>query len=354
MTIIFGSEGLNAGLEDPRTFDLHAFAGEDVESSQSFGFSLAAGILNDFAARDILAVGVPGYEAGGLIDAGGAFTFMVTGGDRRIVSVERYVRGGLLPGGPRTDQRVGYAVAIGIPDIDIDGASLAIGAPTRGGGAGVVYLCHRSHNSGGCGNGVETLSQGAYPGSGAAVVGERFGSSLAFGYLRSENAGQDLVVGSPEEAFGSLTNVGAVSIFYFAEPNAGTGDFWHQGLADVESNNAASDGFGYSLACADLDEDGEDDVVVGVPGKDITHNGVTTANAGAVITLQNLDGADLESEMRYRQGPMSGNPGLGDNCGLSVIATPDFGSSDDRAEVFVGCPRTRVDGVSDAGQVLIY
>jgi len=348
VTVFFGSAtGLTPGIGNPLFFDIEVSASESVDAGQNFGWSLATGTLSEFFS-DVLAVGIPGYEEGGHPNAGAVMTYTLHPGF--IAPFNTYVRGGLLPPGPRTDQRVGSSVAIGIPDNELDGPSLAIGAPTLGAGNGQVYVCHRALFGDGCGNGVETLSQGTYTGSGTAAVGERFGASLVFGDVDTGNNGQELIVGSPGEAFGSLTNVGAVSIFYFASK---AGQFWHQGLGAVESSNAANDAFGTSLASADLDGDDEDDVVVGVPGKDIVVNGVTRSNAGAIITLRDLDGEDLESEILVRQGDFAGNTAAGDRCGSAVATTPDFGT-DDHAEVFIGCPQATINGVGEVGQVLVY
>lgn len=74
----------------------------------------------------------------------------------------------------------------------------------------------------------------------------------------------DLLVGSPGEAIGSLDGAGLLHAFYgspdgFDHTRTQT---WHQGSPGIYGRLEASDGFGGSIACGDLDADGYDDVAV--------------------------------------------------------------------------------------------
>ena len=119
-----------------------------------------------------------------------------------------------------------------------------------------------------------------------------FGDSLAAGDFDGDGR-DDLAIGAPNEDFQNIHDVGAVFVAYGFETGAGFGNTrkqgWNRnslfGVGSVED----SDGFGFSLAAGDFDDDGRDDLAVGVPFRDFhrIENGtvVTIVEAGEVNVI---------------------------------------------------------------------
>jgi hypothetical protein len=96
---------------------------------------------------------------------------------------------------------------------------------------------------------------------------DHFGFSLAVGNSDGDDR-DDLAIGVPAEAIGSVTEAGAVNVLYCVGCSKGKNQFWHQDLAGILDVAAPFDRFGYSLAArnfsGDLIDD-FDDLATGVP-----------------------------------------------------------------------------------------
>lgn len=96
--------------------------------------------------------------------------------------------------------------------------------------------------------------------------GSRFGGALAFGDV-NDDGHADLVAGAP------LSGPGEVVVFFgpdFSKTQEIFAEFPELG-----------ESFGYSLACADVNKDGIDDIAVGIPGRDAS----SSEDAGAVRVI---------------------------------------------------------------------
>jgi hypothetical protein len=302
-----------------------------------------------------LAVGVPFENVGASEDAG-------------AVQVIYGSRDGLKGDGPPDDQfltaddielstsisepkdHFGDAVASG--DFDGDGFDdLAIGAPNKdvdvpGVGvrdAGVVYIWRGS--SSGLRSG-RLLNQHSIHRTPEAY--EHFGSSLAAGDF-GRGARDDLAVGVPSESehdqLHFLGYVGSVNVLYG----------WPGGLTARGSQTfreplprSPEDRYGFSLAAADFGRNGQDDLVVGAPYRDVSGK----KDVGSVFVLYGSAGGltTLGQQVWGESSRMvPGTAERNDRFGYS-LAAGDFGQGP-RADLAVGTP---FDEVAVGSVVILY
>lgn len=109
---------------------------------------------------------------------------------------------------------------------------------------------------------LSIIRQGAES-RGVAEAGDEYGKSVAAGDFNGDGF-EDLAVGSPGEAIGSLDAAGAVIVSW------GTAlGITHVGASlltqDDWAGAAANAEFGYALAAGDFNHDGRDNLAVGCP-----------------------------------------------------------------------------------------
>jgi hypothetical protein len=111
--------------------------------------------------------------------------------------------------------------------------------------------------------------------------GDGFGSALAAGDFNCDFYA-DLAIGAPGENLDGYWNAGAVHVFYgtaWGLSPSGS-DSWYQD-DDIAGSAEDYDSFGWALAAGDFDDDGKDDLAIGVPHENIDD----VVNAGAVNIL---------------------------------------------------------------------
>lgn len=93
----------------------------------------------------------------------------------------------------------------------------------------------------------------------------------------------DVLVGGPGAAVGGYKGAGMVTVQYGGPKGIGTSRVkaFSQNSPGVPGAAETGDGFGTSLATGDLDGDGYDDAIIGIPGEDLG----TVANAGGAVIL---------------------------------------------------------------------
>jgi hypothetical protein len=177
-------------------------------------------------------------------------------------------------------------------DFDGDGLSdLAVGVPGDNKGRGAVNVQYSP--DGLLGAGAYFLRPLNVPGP--SFAGHRVGSSLACGNFDGDDYG-DLAIGIP----GEQASRGAIVVLYGSSTGLFDkfGSWFNQDWVQGETAEAG-DRFGEALAAGDFDDDGHDDLAIGVPGEGVGSalrspslpgSGVTIKAAGMVHVLFGFSG----------------------------------------------------------------
>ena len=162
-------------------------------------------------------------------------------------------------------------------DFNNDGfEDLAIGVDENIGGlqdAGAVNVIYGGPD-GLAAPGNQIWHQDSFTIDGLANEGDNFGRALAAGHFNSDGF-EDLAIGVPMEGRDS----GAVNVIYGSPVGlaAPGNQIWHQDSVGIAEQREQGDNFGFALAAGDFNDDGLEDLAIGVPGEDV--------GAGAVNVL---------------------------------------------------------------------
>ena len=215
----------------------------------------------------------------------------------------------------------GWSVEAG--DFNNDGwDDLAIGVPKENiietENAGVVNVLYGS--SGGLEKNnwpiwYETLAKGE-----GTEKGDSFGWSLAAGDFDGDGC-EDLAIGVPNETVLGKAKAGAMFVLYGSKSGGlqeERSKLWYQDLG-IEGGSEKDDTFGWSLAAGDFDNDGHEELAIGVPGEKIDDN----AKAGAVNVLYGSEHDGLQkknAKIWYQDLGIGGKSEKDDEFGESVAA----------------------------------
>ena len=312
---------------------------------------------------DDLAIGVPNEDVGSLEDAGAVnVIYGSASGLSSTLDADQFWSQNTSNVEDVTEANDHFGSALSIGDFNNDGFDdLAIGVPNEDVGsledAGAVNVIYGSAS--GLSSTLDAdqfWSQNTSNVEDVTEANDHFGSALSIGDFNNDGF-DDLAIGVPNEDVGNLTNAGNVQVIYGSASGLSStlkaDQIFQQGVAGLAEILEERDNFGLSITTGDFNNDGFDDLAVGIPNEGITPQGFD----GIVQVIYGSSSGLSTSEVLADQVFQQGVDGLGDIAEFldafgSSLATGDF-NNDGFDDLAIGVPLENFDGFSDSGIVQV-
>ncbi len=312
ITLLNGSSN---GLVPNSTFEQENLGLGNNEFGDLFGDALAVGDFNNDGFDDLV-VGIPGEAPGG--DSPSGAIAVLLGSTSGLVPNSTFDQENLGLGNNEFGDSFGDALAVG--DFNNDGFDdLVVGSPLEGPGddseSGVITILNGSSN----GLVPNSTFDQENLGLGSNEFGDLFGDALAVGDFNNDGF-DDLVVGIPGEGPGNDPQSGAIAVLEGSADGLVPSESFNQENLGLGSNEFG-DLFGSSLSAGDYNNDGFDDLTIGIPGESPGDD----PQSGAIVVLEGSANGLVPSEEFNQENLGLGNNESGDLFGFSLAST----SSDD-------------------------
>ncbi len=172
----------------------------------------------------------------------------------------------------------------------------------------------------------------------------------------------DLSIGVPGENIGSKSDAGVVSVLYGASSEglsattSRADQIFSQDSSNIEGSNESGDRLGSSVAPGDFNNDGYDDLAIGVPFEDIGSS-TSKVDAGSLnVIYGSLGGLSATSRLADQtwsqdRTNIEDTSEKEDNFARS-LAAGDF-NTDGYDDLAIGIPNEDINGIVDAGAVSV-
>ena len=341
-----GSQGLLPART--RVFHQDHLSNARSEAGDRFGWSLAVGNFNGDNYDD-LAIGVPYEDTYGKRDTGMVAIVYGSSIGLKPQNSETITQNSITNGVNENNDRFGWALAAGNFNGD-NYDDLAIGIPFEDvsgrvdtGMVGILLGSSRGLLPASS----ESFTQNSIEGA-TNESGDRLGYALSVGNFNGDQY-DDLAVSAPYEDTEGKGDAGMVTIMYGS----------HRGLLPATTQSLSemqiykelkiADRAGTVLTSANLDNDGYDDLIIGVPHKDI--NGVLDAGASLIIFGSPQGILPERSDWINEAAFLGGQHESRDRFGTTITAG-DF-NSNGRDDIAFGLPQENVGKIVDAGAVYL-
>lgn len=318
--------------------------GGNLELRDRFGNAIAYGDF-DGDGRDDVAVGSPGEDYNDAVDTGVVHVLYGAPGGLST-SRTQFISATELGRSSGAGDFLGAVLVAG--DLNGDGRDdLAIAAPgvdlRSNVAAGRVFVV--LGGSGGLQLGLSLAFDQANGVPSRPESFDGFGASIAIGDLDGDGIG-DLAVGVPGESVSGKAAAGVTHVFYGT--GAGPSRPGVMLTADLGGIGqiAGGDLYGSALSTGDVDVDGDDELVIGIPGRDST--GVRNAGAFAVV---NGGARGAVTGVQLDATTLPGDPVRNAELGFA-LAVGDYNGDGD-ADIAAGAPGDRVGGRRKAGLLVV-